>query len=119
MGKLATCSCDTKISFKHKEKHFKWKGCHHNIAYGMHFAKRFLNQKEAARDIQSYMNLHNFKAGRLVSLLCCVGCCFSQSSPDAQLAHYAWTVAAPISQSCGAFGNLFLYRGKPGLQRPN
>ncbi|XP_064647053.1 protein Wnt-10b-like isoform X2 [Lineus longissimus] len=64
-GKLSTCGCDTKINFKHKEKQFKWKGCNHNIAYGVHFAKRFLNRKDLSRDIHFYTSQHNYKAGIL------------------------------------------------------
>lgn len=46
---------------------WKWSGCSHNIDYGNEFSELFLDSREKAVDIQSQINLHNNKAGRLVS----------------------------------------------------
>lgn len=46
---------------------WKWGGCSHNLEFGVHFSKLFIDSREKAGDIQSRINLHNNQAGRLVS----------------------------------------------------
>ena len=46
---------------------WKWAGCSHNIDFGIDFSELFLDSREKAGDIQSQINLHNNKVGRLVS----------------------------------------------------
>lgn len=46
---------------------WKWAGCSHNIDFGIEFSELFLDSREKAGDIQSQINLHNNKVGRLVS----------------------------------------------------
>lgn len=48
---------------------WKWAGCSHNIDFGIEFSEMFLDSREKAGDIQSQINLHNNKVGRLVSQL--------------------------------------------------
>ena len=45
---------------------FEWGGCSHNVEFGEKYARRFLNYKEESRDVNSQINLHNNRAGRLV-----------------------------------------------------
>lgn len=55
---------------KQKQKianRWKWAGCSHNIDFGIEFSEMFLDSREKAGDIQSQINLHNNKVGRLVS----------------------------------------------------
>lgn len=46
---------------------WKWSGCSHNIDFGIEFSEMFLDVREKAGDIQSQINLHNNKVGRVVS----------------------------------------------------
>lgn len=45
---------------------WKWGGCSHNMDFGVEFSTLFLDSREKAEDIQSKINLHNNKAGRMV-----------------------------------------------------
>ncbi len=65
MGKLETCGCHPHLD--HKTNTWKWKGCNHNVEFGHNFARKFLDYKEKANDLHSHTNLHNNRAGRLVS----------------------------------------------------
>lgn len=47
---------------------WKWGGCSHNMDFGVEFSEMFLDSREKAGDIQSQINLHNNKVGRLVTL---------------------------------------------------
>lgn len=47
-------------------KSWKWKGCSHNLKYGLRFSKLFLDSREKADDIRSKTNLHNNQVGRMV-----------------------------------------------------
>ncbi len=67
MGKLETCGCQPHLD--HKTNTWKWRGCNHNVEFGHNFARKFLDFKEGAKDLQSHMNLHNNRAGRLVGTL--------------------------------------------------
>ena len=75
MGKLKSCGCDmsvyglsrTRPNAYTQQKNFEWGGCSHNVDFGEQYARKFLDSKEIARDIHSQINLHNNKAGRLVS----------------------------------------------------
>ncbi|CRK93532.1 CLUMA_CG007065, isoform A, partial [Clunio marinus] len=44
---------------------WKWAGCSHNIDFGIEFSEMFLDSREKAGDIQSQINLHNNKIGRV------------------------------------------------------
>lgn len=70
MGRLLSCGCDPssykeKAVTKDRNIQWKWGGCSHNVKYGMDFSKQFLDSLEKAGDIQSTVNLHNNRAGRL------------------------------------------------------
>ncbi|KAJ9577249.1 hypothetical protein L9F63_006223, partial [Diploptera punctata] len=91
MGKLVACGCDP-ASYRAAGRHragfrlgnkgskgrqqqkaksasrWKWGGCSHNLDFGIDFSRSFLDSREKAGDIQSRINLHNNKAGRLVSI---------------------------------------------------
>lgn len=72
MGRLLSCGCDPsnykgKTPAKARGVQWKWGGCSHNLDYGMEFSRQFLDTREKAGDIQSTVNLHNNRAGRLVS----------------------------------------------------
>lgn len=45
---------------------WKWGGCSHNLNFGIEFSELFLDSREKAGDIQSKVNLHNNKVGRMV-----------------------------------------------------
>ena len=65
-NELTNCTCVT----NHKDesqKDFDWGGCNDNIAYGLRFAKLFVDSNEHGRDPRAKMNLHNNLAGRRVS----------------------------------------------------
>ena len=65
-GKLPYCGCDPQ--FVGSGEGFEWGGCSHDIKFGENFAVDFLDSREkAGRDAQARMNLHNKRAGRLVS----------------------------------------------------
>jgi wingless-type MMTV integration site family, member 10 len=44
---------------------WKWGGCSHNMDFGVEFSELFLDSREKAGDIQSQINLHNNRAGRM------------------------------------------------------
>ena len=76
MGKLSSCGCDAPPVINHNTpadarrqrlQQWRWRGCSHNMQFGERFAKKFLDSKEKAKDLQSQINLHNNRAGRLVS----------------------------------------------------
>ncbi|KAG5898727.1 hypothetical protein JTB14_020921 [Gonioctena quinquepunctata] len=73
-GLLTNCGCDTKPYKMRKPRSmlntmtktkWKWGGCSHNIHYGVKFSKLFLDSREKAEDIQSNVNLHNNRIGRM------------------------------------------------------
>lgn len=66
MGKLPACGCVPKMNTETGE--WAWHGCENNIGFSELFARRFLDARESAKDLHSQMNLHNNKAGRLVSM---------------------------------------------------
>ena len=66
-GELRDCNCVRKQGST--EKGFKWSGCSENVAYGMHFARTFIDSRETQQDPPALMNLHNNKVGRRVSSL--------------------------------------------------
>ncbi|XP_018917980.1 protein Wnt-10a [Bemisia tabaci] len=72
-GQLSDCSCARQrhrggSSGRRRSGRggWKWSGCSDNLRYGLDFSRRFLDARERnALDIQSSINLHNNKAGRL------------------------------------------------------
>lgn len=62
-GELPDCSCDKNKKGKSR-KGFEWGGCSDNIAYGVKFAKLFVDSREQERDARAKMNLHNNFIGR-------------------------------------------------------
>ena len=71
MGQLRTCGCDTRV--KGEDVDFQWGGCSHDIQFGTSFVEEFLDSREKGRDMQSKMNLHNNRAGRIVSIMSLCG----------------------------------------------
>ena len=65
MGKLASCGCDHSVAGEGRG--WSWGGCSDNIKYGAKLAAKFLDSREKGADMKSMMNLHNNRAGRLVS----------------------------------------------------
>jgi hypothetical protein len=69
LGKLKSCGCDISQQGRMRNK-WEWGGCSHNIAFGEEFSRKFLDSKERrARDIHAKINIHNNRAGRLVSIM--------------------------------------------------
>jgi hypothetical protein len=49
---------------------WQWSGCAHNLQFGMQFSELFLDSREkGGADLQSKVNLHNNKAGRMVRII--------------------------------------------------
>jgi len=46
---------------------WKWGGCSSDVAYGLKFARLFVDSREKEDDAKSLMNLHNNAVGRKVS----------------------------------------------------
>lgn len=67
-GELTDCTCDTNRKGRSR-KGFEWGGCSDNIAYGLKFARLFVDSREQERDARAKMNLHNNFVGRKVSTL--------------------------------------------------
>ena len=68
LGKLMSCGCDMKVpGGRVSRKQWEWGGCSHNIDFGEHFSRKFMDSKENSKDLQSQINMHNNKVGRLVS----------------------------------------------------
>ncbi|XP_054159237.1 protein Wnt-4-like [Oppia nitens] len=71
-GQLTKCGCDRTIAMSPAHG-FQWAGCSDNIAFGIAFAKTFVDSRDlrAARSnkpnsVQAFVNLHNTEAGRKV-----------------------------------------------------
>ncbi|CAG2179430.1 unnamed protein product, partial [Oppiella nova] len=71
-GQLLKCGCDRTITMSPAQG-FQWAGCSDNIAFGIAFAKTFVDSRhvKSARSTKpnsarSLMNLHNNEAGRKV-----------------------------------------------------
>lgn len=67
LGKLTSCGCDTRIQGPSRAKRWEWGGCSHNVDFGDTFTHQFLDSKEKkSKDMQSQINIHNNRAGRMV-----------------------------------------------------
>ncbi|XP_064458598.1 protein Wnt-8b-like [Ornithodoros turicata] len=64
LGHFDSCSCEVarKTALAHN---WTWGGCNDNVRFGARMAREFLDAREAARDVQGLVNLHNNRAGRL------------------------------------------------------
>lgn len=71
-GRLTQCGCDRTVSGP-SDQGFEWSGCSDNIAFGIAFAKTFVDAREKRRRKNNknlgrqLMNIHNNQAGRKVS----------------------------------------------------
>ncbi|XP_065166957.1 LOW QUALITY PROTEIN: protein Wnt-7b-like [Atheta coriaria] len=64
-GNISTCGCATGPRPREPTPAgWKWSGCSVDVAFGMRFARKFLDARELEGDERSLMNLHNNKAGR-------------------------------------------------------
>ena len=83
-GQLDRCGCDRSITTRSPARRarsnaasFQWSGCSDNIAYGVAFAKSFVDAGEksggsrnrSARSARAVVNLHNNNAGRKASMI--------------------------------------------------
>ena len=72
-GNLNKCGCDRSI--KGRSSHgFEWAGCSDNIFYGVAFSQKFVDARERMKGkhmVRGLMNVHNNKAGRIVSIHSC------------------------------------------------
>ncbi|XP_022913838.1 protein Wnt-7b isoform X2 [Onthophagus taurus] len=65
-GNISACGCasGSNRSREPAPSGWKWAGCSVDVAFGMKFARKFLDSREFDGDERSLMNLHNNKAGR-------------------------------------------------------
>lgn len=69
LGKLKSCGCDISQQGRMRNK-WEWGGCSHNIDFGEEYSRKFLDSRERrAKDIHAKINIHNNRAGRLVSIM--------------------------------------------------
>ncbi|CAG4994930.1 unnamed protein product [Parnassius apollo] len=65
-GDLPACHCNSnRRRMTGPSEQFQWGGCG-EAAYGMRFARRFLDSRELEADARSLMNLHNNRVGRKI-----------------------------------------------------
>lgn len=84
-GDILDCPCDKTLKKRSKkypkkvinennvvpEGEWEWGGCGDNINYGFKKSKDFLDTRYKRRsDMKTLVKLHNYAAGRLVSILC-------------------------------------------------
>ena len=70
-GLHENCTCGSSKEKKREKSlarnEFLWKGCKHNLQFGINMAKSYVDRQETGRDSWALINLHNNKVGRLVS----------------------------------------------------
>ena len=71
-GLHENCTCELNKRKKNEQSsvrnEFLWKGCVHNLQFGINLAKSYVDRRETGRDSRTWINLHNNKVGRLVSV---------------------------------------------------
>ncbi|XP_067932481.1 protein Wnt-10a-like [Watersipora subatra] len=63
LGKISSCSCVSTLGMD-SESEFNWNGCSHDLGFGAKYSRRFLQQRDKDKSIQSMMQAHNSKLGR-------------------------------------------------------
>lgn len=68
-GELNGCGCDLKRIKNRDDRNWKWAGCSDHVSYGEEIANQVLDKQfSPGVDAQGYANMHNHRAGRIVSL---------------------------------------------------
>lgn len=110
-GELEDCECD-KNRKGISEKGFQWGGCSDNIAYGLKFAKLFVDSGERERDARAKMNLHNNLVGRRAVRHHTILNCICHGVSGACLVKTCWTTMA----SFGVVGSYLRDKYQNGIR---
>ncbi|VDO86536.1 unnamed protein product [Schistosoma mattheei] len=96
-ARLYSCGCSKADRPDQLHRDWIWGGCGDNIAYAYRFAKAFIDVREKEKT-RMLMNLHNNRAGRLVTSVACkchgvsgscsLRTCWTQLSPFTRIGRY-------------------------------